>query len=67
MPPTAADSIDNVVGSGLDDRRRMVTVFTFVASCRCHPDELGYGEEFRQIVHAWGPGLKADQRSVGTN
>jgi hypothetical protein len=45
----------------------MVTVFAFVASCRCHPDELGYGEEFRQIVHAWGPVLNGDQRSDGSN
>lgn len=36
----------------------MVTVFAFVASCRCFPDDMGYGEEFRQIVHAWRPALK---------
>jgi hypothetical protein len=45
----------------------MVTVFAFVASCRCHPDELGYGEEFRQIVQAWRPILKGGQRSVESN
>jgi len=36
----------------------MVTVFAFVANCRHYPDDLGYGEEFRQIVHAWRPALK---------
>jgi hypothetical protein len=36
----------------------MVTVFAFVASCHVYPDDLGYGEEFRQIVHAWRPELK---------
>jgi hypothetical protein len=36
----------------------MVTVFTFLAGCRCYPDELGYGEEFQAIVHSWRPVLK---------
>lgn len=36
----------------------MVTVFALVASCRYYPDDLGYGEEFRRIVHAWRPALK---------
>jgi len=36
----------------------MVTVFAFVANCRHYPDDLGYSEEFRQIVHAWRPTLK---------
>ena len=36
----------------------MVTVFALVASCRHYPDDLGYGEEFRRIVHAWHPALK---------
>jgi hypothetical protein len=36
----------------------MVTVFAFVAGCHAYPDDLGYGEEFRQIVHAWRPALK---------
>ncbi len=31
----------------------MVTVFTFVAKCRRFPDDLGYEEEFRRIVHTW--------------
>jgi hypothetical protein len=31
----------------------MVTVFTFVATCRRFPDDLGYDEEFRRIVHTW--------------
>ena len=33
----------------------MVTVFTLVATCRYFPDDLGYDEEFRRIVHAWRP------------
>lgn len=33
----------------------MVTVFTLIAKCRCFPDDLGYGEEFRRIVHTWRP------------
>jgi hypothetical protein len=33
----------------------MVTVFTLVAKCRCFPDDLGYDEEFRRIVHIWRP------------
>ena len=36
----------------------VVTVFGLVASCHRYPDELGYGEEFRRIVHAWRPALK---------
>ena len=36
----------------------MVTVFAFVAGCHAYPDDLGYGEELRQIVHAWRPALK---------
>ena len=36
----------------------MVTVFTLVASCHRYPDDLGYGEEFRRIVHAWRPALQ---------
>ena len=36
----------------------MVTVFAFVAGCHAYPDDLGYGEEFRQIVHAWRPTLQ---------
>lgn len=33
----------------------MVTVFTLVAKCRRFPDDLGYDEEFRRIVHTWWP------------
>src|SRR5258708_7883457 len=33
----------------------MVTVFALVASCHHYPDDLGYGEEFRRIVHTWRP------------
>ena len=33
----------------------MVTVFTLVAKCRRFPDDLGYDEEFRRIVHTWRP------------
>jgi len=33
----------------------MVTVFTLVAKCRCFPDDLGYGEQFRHIVRIWRP------------
>jgi hypothetical protein len=36
----------------------MVTVFGLVAACHRYPDDLGYGEEFRRIVHAWRPALK---------
>jgi hypothetical protein len=35
----------------------MVTVFAFVAGCHYYPDDLGYGEKFRRIVHAWHPAL----------
>jgi hypothetical protein len=38
----------------------MVTVFALVASCHRYPDDLGYGEEFRRIVHAWRPALQSD-------
>jgi hypothetical protein len=31
----------------------MVTVFTLIAKCRRFPDDLGYDEEFRRIVHRW--------------
>ncbi len=37
----------------------MVTVFALVASCHRYPDDLGYGEEFRRIVHAWRPALQS--------
>ena len=36
----------------------MVTVFALVATCQRYPDDLGYGEEFRRIVHAWRPALQ---------
>ncbi len=36
----------------------MVKVFALVASCHRYPDDLGYGEEFRRIVHAWRPLLQ---------
>ena len=36
----------------------MLTVFGLVAACHRYPDDLGYGEEFRRIVHAWRPALK---------
>ena len=36
----------------------MVTVFGLVAICHRYPDDLGYGEEFRRIVHAWRPALQ---------
>ena len=36
----------------------MVTVFGLVAVCHRYPDDLGYGEEFRRIVHAWRPALR---------
>ena len=29
----------------------MVTVVALVAKCRCFPDDLGYDEQFRRIVH----------------
>jgi hypothetical protein len=35
----------------------MVTVFALVANCHCYPDDLGYDEEFRRIVHTWRPAL----------
>jgi len=34
-----------------------VTVFALVANCHCYPDDLGYDEEFRRIVHTWRPAL----------
>ena len=37
----------------------MATVFALVASCHHYPDDLGYGEDFRQIVHAWRPAVKS--------
>jgi hypothetical protein len=33
----------------------MVTVFTLIAKCRRFPDDLGYDEELRRIVHTWRP------------
>jgi hypothetical protein len=36
----------------------MVMVFALVASCHRYPDDLGYGEEFRRIVHTWRPALQ---------
>jgi hypothetical protein len=38
----------------------MVTVFALVAGCHRYPDDLGYGEEFRRIVHVWRPALQRD-------
>ena len=35
----------------------MLPVFALGASCHRYPDDLGYGEEFRRIVHAWRPAL----------
>ncbi len=52
---------DNAVGSGYRNRLMpfpsadMVTVFALVAKCRYYPDDLGYEEQFRRIVHAWRP------------
>ncbi|PYY12539.1 MAG: hypothetical protein DMG69_00990 [Acidobacteria bacterium] len=39
----------------------MITVFALVVSCHRYPDDLGYGEEFRQIVRAWRPALRTRQ------
>lgn len=36
----------------------MVTVFATVPARHRHPDDLGYGEEFRRIIHAWRPPLQ---------
>ncbi len=36
----------------------MVTLFASLLGCHAYPDVPGYGEEFRQIVHAWRPALK---------
>lgn len=33
----------------------MVTVFTLISQCRRFPDDLGYDEQFRRIVHTWRP------------
>jgi hypothetical protein len=33
----------------------MTIVFTLVAQCRRFPDDLGYDDEFRRIVHTWRP------------
>jgi len=33
----------------------MTTVFTLVVKCRRFPDDLGYDDEFRRIVHTWRP------------
>ena len=38
----------------------MISVFALVASCHRYPDDLGYGEDFRRIVHAWRPALQHD-------
>ena len=38
----------------------MMTVFALVAGCHRYPDDLGYGEEFRRIVHAWRPALQCN-------
>lgn len=44
----------------------MVTVFGLVAGCHRYPDDLGYGEEFRRIVHAWRPALQSDAETQTT-
>ena len=44
----------------------MVTVFAIVAGCHRYPDDLGYGEEFRRIVHAWRPALQSDAETQTT-
>jgi hypothetical protein len=31
----------------------MATVFALVTKCRRFPDDLGYDDEFRRIVHTW--------------
>ena len=36
----------------------MIKIFAFVAGSRYYPDDLGYGEQFRAIVHAWRPAHK---------
>jgi hypothetical protein len=33
----------------------MALVFVLVAKCRRFPDDLGYDDEFRRIVHTWRP------------
>ena len=33
----------------------MVTVFGWVSKSRHFPDDLGYDEQFRRIVHTWRP------------
>jgi hypothetical protein len=33
----------------------MVTIFTLIAKGRRFPDDLGYDEQFRRIVHIWRP------------
>ena len=59
MRPIAAASI-SLRSGGVDTKiaADMVTVFGLVAVCHRYPDDLGYGEEFRRIVHAWRPALK---------
>jgi hypothetical protein len=33
----------------------MVAVFFLIAECRRFPDDLGYDDELRRIVHTWRP------------
>jgi hypothetical protein len=37
----------------------MVTVFSLIAKCRRFPDDVGYDDEFRRIVHIWRPAPQA--------
>jgi hypothetical protein len=34
------------------------TVFSLIARIHDYPDSLGYGEQFRAVVHAWRPELQ---------
>ncbi|MGH7441776.1 MAG: DUF7673 family protein [bacterium] len=36
----------------------MVTVFKMIAEHHHHPDTLGYGPQFEQLVALWKPALK---------
>ena len=50
--------LTTIWGVDIEIAADMVTVFGLVAVCHRYPDDLGYGEEFRRIVHAWRPALK---------
>jgi hypothetical protein len=52
-------AFDITTAWGLDAAlaKDVITVFALAARCNNYPDTLGYGDEFKRVVHAWRPEL----------